>query len=302
MGGGSLSTELRRLVQRLARDGPVKYESTQKRIRLLFNGAIVADTTEALYVWEHKFYPQYYLPMKAFTNVPGFSLKLSYGEAIKDATDRKIIGGVMELAVRRETDKASRSIADMILFAADLEGPAEMLNNHVKVPFDAIDQWFEEDTPIYVHPKDPYKRVDLLQSTRPVKITIPVNGQDLLLAESSSSVHLYETMLPVRYYLPYTSIEHARLRSSSTSTQCPYKGVAGYEHVVINGKQYDDLVWHYRSPTIECAAVTGLRCFYNEKVDIWLRDGHNWTKQPRPKTHMDKPDSKPPQEWPLQTN
>lgn len=296
MGGGSLSAELRKLVQRLAWDGPVKYEQTQKRIRLLFNGAIVADTTEALYVWEHKFYPQYYLPMTAFTNVPGFDLELSYGEAIKDAR-RKVIGGVMELAVRREArDDMSRSIVDMILFAADLEGPAQMLNNHVKVPFDAIDQWFEEDTPIYVHPKDPYKRVDLLQSTRPVRVTIPVDGQDVTLAESSSSVHLYETMLPVRYYLPYPSTRTIFLRPSSMSTQCPYKGIAEYEHVVVNGQQYDDLVWHYRSPTIECAAVTGLRCFYNERVDIWLGDGKSWTKQPRPKTHMDKPDAKPPQE------
>lgn len=296
MGGGSLSTELRKVVQRLAKEGPFKFEPTQKRIRLLFNGAIVADTTEALYVWEHKFYPQYYLPMRAFTNVAGFDLKLSYGEAIKDAANRNIIGGVMELAVRRQATKDdSRSITDMILFAADLEGPAQMLNNHVKVPFDAIDQWFEEDTPIYVHPKDPYKRVDLVQSTRPVRVTIPVDGDDVILAESTSSVHLYETMLPVRYYLPYTSTSTIHLRPSSTSTQCPYKGIAEYEHVVIDGNQYDDLVWHYRAPTIECAAVSGMRCFYNEKVDIWLGDGQSWVKQPRPKTHMDKPDSRPPQ-------
>lgn len=137
-----------------------------------------------------------------------------------------------------------------------------------------------------MHPKDPYKRVDCLQSTTPIRVTIPLNGIDVVLAESATSVHLYETMLPQRYYLPYTSINTIYLRPSQTMTECPYKGVAQYHHVVVQGQEFKDLIWWYRAPTAECIALTGLRCFYNEKVDIWMKDSPTWRKLERPKTHF----------------
>lgn len=148
------------------------------------------------------------------------------------------------------------------------------------------DQWFEEDTPIYVHPKDPYKRVDCLQSMKPIRVTIPSNGVDVVLAESATSVHLYETMLPPRYYLPYTSLRTTYLQPSTTTTECPYKGVAQYHDIVVDGRRHEDLVWWYRAPTAECIAVTGLRCFYNEKVDIWMLEGSEWIKQERVQSHF----------------
>lgn len=144
------------------------------------------------------------------------------------------------------------------------------------------DQWFEEDTPIFVHPKDPFKRVDLLSSTRPIKVVI--DGK--VVAESAFSIHLYETSLPARFYLPFTSIDTSTLRPSDTRTQCPYKGEALYHNVVVNGKEYKDIVWYYSRPTVESAAIAGLRCFYNEKVDIWLQENGQWVKQERPKTHF----------------
>ncbi|KAK5090643.1 hypothetical protein LTR05_000818 [Lithohypha guttulata] len=286
-GKGPSSSDLKELVRKLAREGPVKYERTSKRIRLLFNGAFVADTNDAQYVWEHDYYPQYYLPMNAFCQSSGYDIKTIFGEAIKDDKTGKTLGGELKLAVRREnTDEEHRTITDMVLFAADLEGPSTMLKDHVKVLFSAIDQWFEEDTPIYVHPKDPYKRVDLLQSSKPIRITIPIGSEDVVLAESASSVHLYETLLPARYYIPYISIKTIYLRPSATTSECPYKGTAKYDHVVIAGEQHDDLIWHYRAPTIECAAITGLRCFYNERVDVWFFEKSQWLKQQRPKTHF----------------
>ena len=74
----------------------------------------------------------------------------------------------------------------------------------VKVDFGTMDQWFEEETPIYVHPKDPFKRVDILQSVREIRVS--VDGH--VLAQTLSSMHLYETGLPVCVSLSQT----ARLR------------------------------------------------------------------------------------------
>lgn len=146
------------------------------------------------------------------------------------------------------------------------------------------DQWFEEDTPIFVHPKDPFKRIDTLQSNREIRISL--NGH--VLAETPTSVHLLETTLPTRYYIPLSSINAACLRPSGTRSLCPYKGEAEYHDVVLpGGEVLKDLVWYYTRPTAESVGVVNLRCFYNEKVDIEVKDAKGkWKKLERPVTHF----------------
>lgn len=159
-----------------------------------------------------------------------------------------------------------------------------------------MDRWFEESMPIYVHPKDPFKRVDVLPSTRHVQVYI----NDVKVADSKSSMHLYETGLPARFYLPLTDVDASKLRPSKTKTQCPYKGEAEYYSVDTGkGGVATDVVWFYERPTLECAKIEGellteadgidtaantynppgLLCFYNEKVDIKL-DGE-WLEKPK---------------------
>lgn len=60
------------------------------------------------------------------------------------------------------------------------------------------------------------------------------------------------------------------ITNSDTTTKCPYKGMAEYYNVVVNGKKYEDVIWWYRYPTAESALVTGMACFYNEKVDVFV--------------------------------
>lgn len=106
----------------------------------MFNGATIADTSSALYVWEHEFYPQFYLPMEAFVPAPGYEVSLTHGEPIFDDRGKTIIGGGLELAVRRRggTSEEVHVLREMVLFAADLEGPAGPLSNYVKVVFGAV--------------------------------------------------------------------------------------------------------------------------------------------------------------------
>lgn len=138
------------------------------------------------------------------------------------------------------------------------------------------DQWLEEDIPVYVHPKDPFKRVDILPSSRAIEVRVA--GKTV--AKAPSSMHLLETGLPARYYISPGAVDPSVLRRSDLVTRCPYKGDAEYYHVVVDGQEMKNLVWYYRLPTHESAAVAGLLCFYNEKVDIIL-DGE---PQERPKT------------------
>ncbi|GAB7355209.1 hypothetical protein MBLNU459_g5763t1 [Dothideomycetes sp. NU459] len=298
--------DLEALALRLAKDGPVKTLPTPRRVRILFNGAYIVDTdgtAGALFVWEHPFYPQLYLPVEALRKPDGFDVEYTVRHKISD--DRgKDVASLQQVAVRssgRHSDDIARTCCDIVQFSPGLDGKGKALANMVKVKFDVVgtqtrlflnpfrkvtdillilDQWFEEDTPIFVHPKDPFKRVDIVSSSRPLRIS--VNGK--VVAETHSSMHLYETSLPVRYYMPLTAINAAVLRPSKTRTQCPYKGEAEYYDVIVDDEEFNDIVWFYSRPTVECTAVAGLCCFFNEKVEISIKQGGEWKLLEKPQT------------------
>jgi len=138
----------------------------------------------------------------------------------------------------------------------------------VKVDFKALDEWYEELTPVLYHPKNPYTRVDILPTAR--KIRVEIDG--VTIAEADSGVlSLWETNLRPRWYLPKTSIVNwALLTPTETHTGCPYKGEASYYSVTANGKEHKDVVWWYPYPITESATIAGMVCFYNEKVDTYI--------------------------------
>ncbi|KAL9105432.1 MAG: hypothetical protein Q9227_009393 [Pyrenula ochraceoflavens] len=241
--------DLKDLARRMLSNGPQKTLPTSKRIRIRFNNQFIIDTTSATYVWESEKYPQYYILQSALPDTTTVSESLEDGKA-----------ALLTLPV------GSQTISRILSFSA---GP---LSGLVKIDFSSPDQWYEEDTPIYVHPRDPFKRIDILTSTRPLKISL--NG--VTLATTNISYHLFETSLPTRYYIPSTSItDWSLLKPSALRTQCPYKGEAEYYSVVLPSndggeKEHNDLVWYYTRPLLECTPVAGCLCFYNEKVDIEL--------------------------------
>jgi len=115
-----------------------------------------------------------------------------------------------------------------------------------------------------VHPRDPYSRLDVLTSSRHVEVVI--NG--VTVAETHRPTLLFETGLPVRYYLPQPDVRWDLLRPSSRTSRCPYKGTAEYWSVQAGDELVDDVVWIYRTPLPESQKIAGLACFYNERVDL----------------------------------
>lgn len=128
--------------------------------------------------------------------------------------------------------------------------------------------WFAEDEKhLGGHPKDPYKRIEILPSSREIRVEL--NGT--VLAHSLNNMFLHETMLPTRYYLSPTSIrDWGHLSKSDTTTFCPYKGQASYYNVKVGETELRDAVWYYVYPTSESAAIQGRLCFYNEKFDVFV--------------------------------
>jgi len=250
-------SELETLAKALLKNGPHKQQSTHRRIRALFNKTYILDSvTGAQHVWEHEYYPQFYIPSADFAKGV-----LHKGQSITNGD-----------AWLGEVKVDDRSTDKVLGFE---KGPLKGL---VRVQFDQMDQWFQEDEPCYWHPKDPFKRVEIVPSTRTIRVG--VEGHNI--AESSNVMMLFETGLPTRYYLPKTSVKWEYTAPSTTTSGCPYKGEANYYDVVVDGEAHKDAIWWYKYPTAESIAIAGRVCFYNEKVDVWI-DGE---KQERPKSHF----------------
>lgn len=242
--------------------GRVRIEAGQKRIRVYLGGEVVADTTHPKLVWEKPYYPTYYFPegdVRVDSLVPTGHKKRSPSRGRAEVFDVKSTRRTAEQAAYRHSDS-----------------PIEELQTLLAFEWAAMDSWFEEDEEVFVHARDPYTRIDVLPSSRHVEVLI----DGVTVADSTNARFLFETGLPVRYYLPKTDVRMDLLTSTATRTHCPYKGTAEYWSVSIDGAQYDDIVWGYRTPLPESAGIGGLVSFYNEKVDIRV-DG---VPEDRPKT------------------
>ena len=146
------------------------------------------------------------------------------------------------------------------------EGATEELRGLIRLEWDAMDAWFEEDEEVFTHPRDPYTRIDILASSRHVRVEV----DGMTIAESGSPRLLFETGLPVRYYLPKTHVRMDLLAPTDSVTHCPYKGQAGYWSVRGGENVREDLAWSYPAPLPEAQKIAGLVSFYNERVDLYV--------------------------------
>lgn len=143
--------------------------------------------------------------------------------------------------------------------------PEQHVDGHVRVAWAAVDAWYEEDERVEVHPRDPYHRIDTFSTSR--RVTVSVDGT--VLADSTRALALYETSLPVRYYLPPADVHMDLLHPSATWTECPYKGAARHWNATVDGRTIDDVAWEYREHVRrEAEAVQGRLAFYPDRVHL----------------------------------
>jgi uncharacterized protein (DUF427 family) len=104
---------------------------------------------------------------------------------------------------------------------------------------------------------------------------------DTVLAASTRAKALYETGLPVRYYLPRSDVRLDMLEPSETVTECAYKGTARHWSAVVGGNITADVAWSYEYEVRrEGEPVRWRIAFYNERVELDV-DG---VRQKRPRT------------------
>ena len=249
---------------RAPRDHVLYFEDSPRRVRVVFGGETVADSRRVKLMHETRLLPVYYFPEE--------DVRMDLLEATDHTTRCPFKGEASYWSVRvgeKVAENAVWSYPEPIEFAPPIAG-------YLAFYWQRMDHWYEEDEEVFVHPRDPYHRVDVLESSRHVKVS--VNGE--VVAETERPVILFETGLPPRYYIPPEDVREDVLVPSDEHTECPYKGIASYHSVEASGETVENLVWYYPEPIAASEKIRGNLSFYNEKVDLEV-DGE---PQERPHT------------------
>lgn len=249
----------------------LRHEPIQKRIRARLGEDTVVDSTRAMLVWEPKrVVPSYAVPSEDID-----------GEIIAAAdSDQPLPEGVPAMGAPQLQGRpvfdpsvpfsAHTADGEPVLIrgssstreAAGFRLADDVLSGYVILDFDAFDEWYEEDERNVGHARDPFHRIDIVRSSRHVRVEL--SGQ--VLAESSDTYMLFEPPIPVRYYFRRGDVAMDQLRPSSKKTFCAYKGQASYW----SADEADDIVWTYKDPLREAAEVKDRLAFFNERTDIFV--------------------------------
>ena len=186
-------------------DYRVDFAPCAKRVRVVFGGETIADSTRVMLMRETRHIPVYYFPRddvrtEAMTRTDHSSFCPFKGDASYWSIEAG--GKTAENAVwSYETPFAETAqIKDAMAFY-----------------WDRVDAWFEEDEEVFVHARDPHVRIDILESSRPVRVVL--GGATV--AETKRARFLFETGQPTRYYIPADDARMERLTRTETRTALP---------------------------------------------------------------------------------
>jgi uncharacterized protein (DUF427 family) len=178
----------------------IRVDESHRRVRGLIDGLVVVDSRRPLLVHESGTHPSYYFPVD--------DLDLGWFQDNGTVTDE----GCKGLATHLDLVGGARLVKDGARRYDDPGDCCRRLAASVHLDWDAVDRWFEEDEEIFFHPRDPYRRVDALPSSRRVEVRI----DGVPVACSDRPTLVFETGLPTRYYLPPTDVDLTTLVANDT--------------------------------------------------------------------------------------
>ena len=244
-----------------------------KWVRAMVADAVVVDTRRAIVVWEPR------------------RVVASYAVPIDDISAELVpyVGGSgAESAVRMGRDGPPvldpstpfsvhscpglpltlRTVDGVDLPGAAFAAEDPDLGGYVILDWDSFTRWYEEEQLVLGHPHDPFDRIDCLASSR--RVVISAEGQ--VLADSTAATFLYETPLPVRYYLPRDDVRMELLTPTEHHSVCAYKGLASYWSATVDGTTLANIAWTYDEPLADAVPVRGLVAFFTERLDLRVED------------------------------
>ena len=216
-----------------------------RRIRARIGTRIVLDTTRGHMLHESAILPVLYVPADDLApDVLSASDTSTHCPFKGDASYRHVtVDG-------RRRDDAVWAYEEPLPAAAWLRGLAALDARQV-------DEWFVEDESVFGHLKDRFHRVDVHESSRPVRVRI--GGE--LVAESRRPKLLFETGLPTRAYVPRADVRPGVLTPTATTARCPYKGESTYASATAGDTTVADAAWGYEAPLPDALKVQGHVCF-----------------------------------------
>lgn len=232
-------------------DHYVLLEPSAKRLRAVVGGEVIADTLHARLLLESGQMPVYYFPRE---DVRMAQLLQSDHHSVCPHKGEALYWSIH--ADGQALDNGAWSYSEPTQQLSELKG-------YIAFDWLRLDHRFEEDEEVFGHPRDPYHRVDVRESRR--EVSVIVRGE--VIAQSRRALFVFETGLPVRYYLPRQDVHTDRLEASSTTSICPYKGQATYWSIRSGNAVINDVAWSYPDPLPECPRIKQHVCFYPQRVD-----------------------------------
>jgi len=223
-----------------------------RRVRAVFAGTAVLDTTRAMLLHESNLLPQLYVPRE------------DVGEDLLRPSDRTTHCPFKGDARYWSVMAGDRTAPDAVWAYPEPLPAAEWLRDYVAPYWDPMDAWFDEDEEVFGHLRDPYHRVDARLSSRRVQVL--ADGE--VVAETRRPVLLSETGLPNRFYIPPADVRSEVLELSATHSVCPYKGTASYRSLHTPSGIVEDAAWFYPDPMDGVRGIAGLLCFAADRVEI----------------------------------
>ncbi|WP_305996111.1 DUF427 domain-containing protein [Arthrobacter horti] len=243
--------------------GELRWAPVLQRVRAFAGGAAVVDSTRVRLVWEpHRVVGSYAVPREdVLTEL------LDAGPVAPADSHPPVLTPAVPFGVHTVPGTAwdfGPADGRQVIKGAGFTPQDPDVDDYVILDWRAFDEWREEDQVVHSHPHDPLKRIDCLTSDRHVVVT--VDGETL--ADTRRAVLLLETGLQRRWYVPRDDIRMDLLEPSPTSTSCAYKGDASYWSFRSGERRIEDVAWSYEHPLHDAVPVTGMLCFYDDRVQI----------------------------------
>ncbi len=227
------------------------FDPFPRRVRAMFGGRTVLDTTRGMLLHESNLLPQLYVPQRDVdTELLEPSDHRTHCPFKGDAAYWSLVVG-------------DRTAENAVWAYPEPYDAADWLRGYVAPYWSAMDGWFDEDDEVQGHLRDPYHRVDARPSSRHVQVL----AGDEVVAETRRPVVLSETGLPNRYYVRVDDVRRELLDVSATHTVCPYKGTASYRSLRTPAGLIHDAAFCYPEPNDGVGSIAGLLCFLADGVE-----------------------------------
>jgi uncharacterized protein (DUF427 family) len=232
----------------------ILFEADGRRLRAFVGDAVVLDSTRTHLLHETGIRPVVYVPLEDFDQ--------ALLERTQTSTHCPFKGDASYWSLRVGDELRE----DAVWAYEHPLDDAPWLRGFAALAAAKADRWMVEDEQVAGHVRDPYHRVDVHASSRPVRVSV---GDDLV-AETTRPVLVFETSMPVRAYVPRGDLVAGHLAPSTTRTTSPYMGDAVHWHVHAGGRQFPDAAWSYELPIAEAMKVAGYVCFEADGIDVEL--------------------------------